>query len=257
MAMSEGLRFRPGHPTVKLAQRSFESFQKAAAVWKALGNATLITLPVSKELISQTTPGFHGHTEVIARLYKREGVMCMYHPLLSVIPLTQHIPFKKVPRAISRLDVESLGDALLFFTRLLKPRRPFAMTGLNPHAGENGKIGDEESLLKEYIRRLRSRKIDMSGPYPADGLFIEANRRKYSLIAACSHDQALIPFKALFGAQGINITLNLPALRVSPDHGPAYEFAGKNGADSESVFNSLVFALDYGEKWIEQFCYPS
>lgn len=257
LTLQRGQEFTPGSPNKHAAKRSFESFVTAAALWKALPKASLITLPVSKELIMESTPRFDGHTGFISRLYGQSGVMCMYHPELSVIPLTQHIPIKAVPTALKKVDMEALKRALLFFQSLMKPKKPFAFTGLNPHAGENGKIGDEEEVIKKYIAQLQKAGINIEGPFPADGVFIAKNRKRYSLIVATYHDQALIPFKALFGAEGVNITLNLPALRVSPDHGPAYEFAGKSGADWESVYNSLLFALANGEKWINQYCSPS
>jgi 4-hydroxythreonine-4-phosphate dehydrogenase len=218
---------------------------------KFLNHASLVTLPVSKELICKSGKRFYGHTEELEKLFGKKTVMCMYHPDLSVIPLTHHIPLKSVPSKIKNIDWATIARSIRFFSLLTKFKKEIGMTGLNPHAGENGEIGDEEEFLKSAIKNMSETGLKINGPYPADGLFIEANRKKYSLVLAMYHDQALIPFKALYGTSGLNITLNLPFLRVSPDHGPAYDFAGKNSADIQSVYKSLVFAMDSGEKWIK------
>ena len=211
--------------------------------------------------------------------------MCMHHPELSVIPLTNHIPLSSVPHVLQKTKFHALKNAIVFFYTLFqKTEKPggltsnkslknkkIAFTGLNPHAGENGKIGNEEEYLRQLISDLKSeitnskskitkiqgiksshasnKMFSLEGPLPADGVFSASVRPNYSLIVTCYHDQALIPFKALYGASGINITLNLPLLRVSPDHGPAYDCAGKNNADMESVIQSLKFAFQYADKW--------
>ena len=238
---------------MKLAARSLDYFEKAMALVKSLSNASLVTLPVSKEWILKSKDTFFGHTEELEKFFQVKTSMCMYHPELSIVPMTNHIPLKKVPSAIEKYNSESLYQSLCFFRDLFRPARPFAMTGLNPHAGEGGRVGREEASLVKIVQIFRKKGINISGPASADGIFMPSNRKKYSLVVATYHDQALIPFKALFGTSGLNITLNLPVLRVSPDHGPAYEIAGKNGADIQSVIQSLTFAMRYGEKWIKQY----
>jgi len=180
-------------------------------------------------------------------------MMCMHNPELSIIPLTNHIPLRKVPDKIQHVDASALYRSVVFLKNLTGFSKKMAMTGINPHAGENGKIGDEEKYLKNLIQKFAERGIPIDGPLPADGIFMPSNRIKYSLIITAYHDQALIPFKALYGANGLNITLNLPVLRVSPDHGPAYEFAGKYEGDIQSVYKSLKFSMETGEQWIKQY----
>lgn len=235
--------------------RSYDYFLKAVSLVQNLKNASLITLPVSKENIIRSGHEFYGHTEELERLFEKKTIMCMYHPELSIIPLTNHIPLKNVPAALQKTDGDALGRAVMFLHKLTGFDKKIAMTGLNPHAGEHGKIGDEEGFLTRLIEGLQKFGLRIDGPVPADGLFMPANRRRYSLIIATYHDQALIPFKALYGTSGLNITLNLPVLRVSPAHGTAYEIAGKSEADIQSVYNSLIFAMQTGEKWIKQYSY--
>jgi len=253
--LEKGKSYKPGTPDPYLAGRSYEYFIKAVALVQYLQNASLITLPVSKEMIIQSGHDFYGHTEELERLFGKKTIMCMFHSELSIIPMTNHIPLKNVPEAIKKIDGVTLSKAVLFLKKLSMFDKKIAMTGLNPHAGEHGKVGNEEEFLVQLIEQMKKSGIEVDGPISADGLFMPNNRRKYSLIIAAYHDQALIPFKALFGTSGLNITLNLPILRVSPAHGTAYEYAGKSEADIQSVYNSLVFAMQTGEKWIKQYSY--
>lgn len=240
-----------GQSTSAMALRSYIYFQKAMKLWMDLPVASLITLPVSKEFISRSGVSFVGHTEILENTFGNKAVMCMYHPTLSVIPLTHHIPISQVANEILHIDFEQIMNALEFFAALLRIKKGVALTGLNPHAGENGKIGNEESFLSQKLRNLKNRQINIVGPLSADGLFAPESRKHYSVILSTYHDQGLAPFKALFGTKGINITLNLPKLRVSPDHGPAYDKAITNGGDVTSVLNSLRFAIRWGKKWTQ------
>lgn len=247
---SEKKEYRPGYSSAGIALRSYQNFNLAAKLTAACREpAGLITLPVSKEMIMKAGVNFIGHTEVLAETFNRSVTMCMYHPQLSVVTLTTHLPLKRVPAAVSETDFENLGASLGFFQNLFKPRKPFAMTGLNPHAGENGKIGTEEAVLKNGLSLLQKNGIHISGPYAADTIFTREIRKKYSLVVACYHDQALIPFKALFGMAGVNITLNLPVLRVSPDHGVAYDAAAEEQIDVKSVLQSLLFSFKWTTRW--------
>lgn len=238
-----------GQPTSAMALRSYIYFQKAMQLWLDMPVSSLITLPVSKELISRSGVSFVGHTEILENTFGSKAVMCMYHPTLSVIPLTHHIPISQVANEILHIDFEQVMNALDFFAALLRIKKGVALTGLNPHAGENGKIGNEEKFLAQKLRDLKDRNIKIVGPLSADGLFAPESRKNYSVILSTYHDQGLAPFKALFGTKGINITLNLPKLRVSPDHGPAYDKALAETGDVTSVLNSLRFAIRWGKKW--------
>ena len=245
-----------GEPNKKVARRSYLYIQKAIQFCKSVPNSSLLTLPVSKEWIIRSGINFSGHTEELKDAFQCQPWMCMYHPEMSVIPLTNHIPLKTVSSKILKLNFSSLRLALSFFQRFFKPKKPMALLGLNPHAGEGGKIGKEESFLKKQLAYIREGHLPVEGIFPADAFFTPRMRKDYSLAIACYHDQALIPFKALYSTSGINITLNLPQLRASPDHGPAYSLAGSKNADINSVLTSLVFCMERGGSWIKHFSYP-
>ena len=251
--LEKGNTYQSGIPKAHLASRSYHYFTRAVELVQFFENASLVTLPVSKDYILRSGYEFFGHTEELERLFNKNTIMCMYHPELSIIPLTNHIALKNVPAAVKKTNAEILGQAVNFLKSLTGFDKKIALTGLNPHAGEHGKIGDEEEFLGSLIKEMKKSGLRVDGPVAADGLFMPANRAKYSLIIACYHDQALIPFKALYGTSGLNITLNLPVLRVSPAHGTGYEIAGKNEADMQSVYNSLEFSIRTGEKWIKQY----
>lgn len=249
--LQQSKSYELGKPNAALALRSYLYFQKAMQLWLSLPVASLITLPVSKELIIRSGVDFSGHTEILQDTTGNKAVMCMYHPTLSVIPLTQHIPLSQVPTEILHVDFFALTNALQFFSALLGIKKSIAIAGLNPHAGENGKIGNEEKFLSKKIEKLKKKNFTVQGPLPADGLFSPSVRKDFSLIITNYHDQGLIPFKALFGTKGLNITLNLPRLRVSPDHGTAYDRAAQQSADETGVLNSLRFAMKWGKKWMQ------
>ncbi len=247
--LADSANYEPGKPSSTLALRSYQAFQKALLLFTETENSSFVTLPVSKEYIMKAGVEFVGHTELLAASFGNKVFMCMYAPALSVLPLTNHIPLSKVSDRIRDVDYPALRQSLLFYQKLFSPKKGFAMSGLNPHAGENGKIGTEEFFIREKIQELTSSGLLLEGPIPADALFTAAVRSRFSLAIVQYHDQGLIPFKALFGAKGLNITLGLPRLRVSPDHGPAYDIAGRGTADPQSVVQSLLFAEKWGKKW--------
>ena len=250
------LNAKPGEPDKKVARRSYLYIQKAIQLCKSLPDSSLLTLPVSKEWIIKSGINFSGHTEELRDAFQCQPWMCMYHPEMSVIPLTNHIPLKMVSSQISNLNFSSLKTALSFFQNFFKPKKPMALLGLNPHAGEGGKIGKEEFFLKKQLAYMREGHLPIEGIFSADAFFTPKVRKDYSLAIACYHDQGLIPFKALYGTSGINITLNLPQLRASPGHGPAYSLARSKNADINSVLKSLVFCMERGGSWIKHFSYP-
>ena len=234
---------------VESARVSYESFKKALQLTANFPGASLVTLPVSKENIIRSGVAFAGHTEMIGEIVKRKVTMCMYHPELSVFLLTNHIPLKMVPEAVKKVDFISFSNAIRQFQLVFGSRGKGAMLGLNPHAGENGKIGNEESFLKRKMKRMPE-SFMLQGPMPADSFFSKTNIKTYDWVIACYHDQGLIPFKSLFGFYGLNITLNSPFLRVSPDHGPAFSLLSeKKSVDKTGVLASIQFALKWGKRW--------
>ncbi|MCB1145735.1 MAG: 4-hydroxythreonine-4-phosphate dehydrogenase PdxA [Leptospiraceae bacterium] len=241
--------YEPGKPSAALALRSYAAFQKSIKLWQNLDDAALVTLPVSKEYIRKAGVQFAGHTEVLQAAYNTTTHMCMYHKTLSVMLLTNHVPLAKVTRVLPSVNADALASSISFFRALFAPQRPFVMAGVNPHAGENGTLGTEESILREIIATMETKGVNVSGPLPADGIFTKLSRKNYSLVLAVYHDQGLIPFKALYGYKGLNITLGLPKLRVSPDHGTGYGIAGKAEADDTGILESILFAAKWSKKW--------
>lgn len=227
-----------GKPSELSGKFAFQSLMTAIQLQKKIGG-NIITLPLSKEwVIRSGIENFQGHTEVFAHEYNVKTFMLMYSNTLKVIPMTTHIPLKDVPDKLKNFHVEE-------FVQTLKKLKEFknislGICGLNPHAGENGKMGNEEqTILIPMIKKIRSYGIKISEPIPADSIFIPEISKKYTMILACYHDQGLIPFKSLIGKKGINRTLGMDFIRVSPDHGTAFDIAGKNIASNESFLECL------------------
>ncbi|TGL87920.1 4-hydroxythreonine-4-phosphate dehydrogenase [Leptospira congkakensis] len=226
-----------GKPSKTSGQMAYDSLLAAMDLQKELG-ADLITLPLSKEWVQKAgIKGFRGHTETLAEYYKRPTFMMMSGEKLNVIPLTTHVPLKDVVKELKKFSWTELSKALTRSPFLKNPK--IAYLGLNPHAGEGGKIGDEElTILAGGIKVLRKAKFSVEGPLSADSAFLPG-ARAYDLYLAGYHDQGLIPFKLLEGKKGVNITLGLDFTRVSPDHGTAFDIAGKGKADPTGLISCL------------------
>lgn len=198
----------------------------------------LITLPLSKEWVRRAgISHFRGHTEALAEFYQTETFMMMTGPKWKVIPLTTHIPLKNVAKELSKFPWHSLSLALR--KSKFSKKANLGVLGLNPHAGEGGKIGKEEfTILSQGMEILKKDGWKVEGPIPADSAFLPGSK-KYEILLACYHDQGLIPFKLLEGKKGVNLTLGLDFLRVSPDHGTAFDIAGKGLASPEGLLSCL------------------
>jgi 4-hydroxythreonine-4-phosphate dehydrogenase len=199
----------------------------------------LVTAPISKRSLSLAGYRFTGHTELFAKYFGAPDCqMVMVHRNLRVIPLTRHIPVKRVASALT-MDgiVTGLGvvdKALREQFGIPKPR--IAVAGLNPHAGEGGVLGKEETeVIGPAIRRARRRGIDANGPFPADALFQNVQNGTFDAFVAMYHDQGLIPFKMVAKRRGVNVTIGLPIVRTSVDHGVAYDIAGTGRASVDSL----------------------
>jgi 4-hydroxythreonine-4-phosphate dehydrogenase len=247
--LQKGKAVEPGKGNALVALRSWHAFQKAMKLFQAHPNSALVTLPVSKELIMKGGVEFTGHTEQLAQGFGRKVFMCMYHPKFSVIPLTNHIPLATVPRKLYELPADELLQALRQFNAIFKPRGKIAWCGLNPHCGENGRVGNEEEFIRRTIDALTAKSMPIDGPISADAVFTKHVLKAYSLVIANYHDQGLIPFKALNGMAGVNTTLGLPRLRVSPDHGTAFSRTAAKQVDATGVLASLRFALKFQTAW--------
>lgn len=208
----------------------------------------LVTAPIHKTAMKMAGFTFPGHTEYLAHEFGvKDGLMMMITDSLRVAVMTSHIPLSQVPAAITKDNIRTKLDLLI---RTLQvdfgiARPTIAVLGLNPHAGENGSIGrEEEDIIRPAIIEAKKGGDLIMGPYAADGFFGTLQHKKFDAVLAMYHDQGLLPFKMLHFHDGVNFTAGLPFVRTSPDHGTAYEIAGKNEADPSSFRASLFQALD-------------
>lgn len=212
----------------------------------------LVTLPLAKEAVSLSRPGFTGHTELLARLDGKrsdEVAMVLGGTRMMVLPLTRHIPLAAVPSALS-IDLVVRQVTLVYeWLHRWKKRPPKVwMAGLNPHAGEGGTIGTEEiAILVPAIALLRQKRITVEGPFPADTFFAQGLAAGVDLFVGCYHDQVLAPFKMFAFHEGINVTVGLSIVRTSPDHGTAFDIAGKGLASEKSFTTAVQWALEMVE----------
>ncbi len=238
---------QPGRPTRAGGRAQYAFIEAALAAAHAGLLDGLCTAPVSKEQISRAGIPFMGHTEVLAGSFGREVLMLMDGPRLRVALATNHLPLTRVPGA---LTTEGLVAQLKLLARSLAPvlgRAPrLAVCGLNPHAGEGGLLGREEvEIVAPAIRRARRAGLDVKGPLPADGLFALAARAArgafaYDAVLALFHDQGLVAAKVLDFEETVNVTLGLPLPRTSPDHGTAYDLAGRGEASAIPMRTALL-----------------
>ncbi len=237
---------RPGRPTRAGGKAQLAYVQALVAAAKAGAVDALCTAPVSKEQILRTGARFYGHTELLAEAFGCEVLMLMDGPRVRVALATNHLPLRDVPGALS---IARLTAQLQLLSAALKPRlrRPprLAVTGLNPHAGEGGLLGDEEvRTIAPAVARARRRGVDCTGPLPADGLFAHPERMPFDAVLVMYHDQGLVVAKALDFEQTVNVTLGLPLPRTSPDHGVAYALAGTGQASATPMVTALLRAAE-------------
>ncbi len=238
----------PGHPTRTTAEAAFRHLEMAAHALKEGSIDAVVTGPVCKEALHSV--GFHypGQTEFFAdRLGCTDFAMCLSGDTLTVGLATIHVPLSDVPRLLRTEELVRIGKLLTNFCRRLGKQHPhIALAGLNPHAGENGAFGDEETrIIAPAVTRLRQEcpHARYSGPCVPDSVYREAAAGNYDAILAPYHDQGLIPLKMLDFDTAANITLGLPRLRISPDHGTAFDIAGKNIASHASTLRAFQLAV--------------
>jgi 4-hydroxythreonine-4-phosphate dehydrogenase len=240
-----------GRPAVADAAGTIASIEIGADLVRAGAAGALVTNPIAKQILKQAGFRHPGHTEFLGelalRLFGQEArpVMLLWSPELAVVPATIHVPLAKVPGLLSfDLLVETgriVAADLRDWFGIAAPRLTFS--GLNPHAGEGGHMGREEiEVIAPAIAELRRSGIDARGPYPADTLFHEGARASYDVAICMYHDQALIPIKTLAFETAVNVTLGLPFVRTSPDHGTAFDIAAAGNADASSLIAALRLA---------------
>ena len=241
---------RPGQPDASSAQAALSSIRMAVADVQAGRAGAVVTNPIAKSVLYNA--GFHhpGHTEFLAELAAVNGkapqpVMMLWSEMLAVVPVTIHLSLRE---AIATLSTELIAStariaAAAMTSRFGLPRPRLALSGLNPHAGEDGTLGTEDqTIVAPAIDMLRAEGFDVRGPLPADTMFHEAARKTYDCAICMYHDQALIPIKTLAFDDAVNVTLGLPFIRTSPDHGTAFDIAGTGRANPASLIAALHLA---------------
>lgn len=240
------VQVRLGQATQEAGKAAVDALRRAAEDLKAGSIDALVTAPFSKESVQSDDFRFTGHTEFMASEFDGEPMMIMCSERMKVGLVTIHIPVSEVSQAISKERIEAcldrLQQSLIEDFGVVKPR--IAVLSLNPHAGDGGLLGDEEQqVIKPAIEQAFSRGVLAFGPFAADGLFAGGAYAKYDAVLAMYHDQGLTPFKTL-SPDGVNFTAGLGVVRTSPDHGVAYDIAGKDRADSQSMRNAIYAAID-------------
>jgi 4-hydroxythreonine-4-phosphate dehydrogenase len=200
----------------------------------------IINGPVSKETFLNKK--FSGITEFIAykmRCYDKV-TMLIYSKKLAVTPIITHIPVKKISKKLNiKKIVNQIKEIAFFYNKFFKKKIKIAITGLNPHCFSHEKFSEEEKIIKPAVRKIKKLKINITGPLSVDTLFLSKNQKKFDVVVGMYHDQVLTPIKTIMGFKAINITLGLPFIRVSPDHGVAVDIIGKKVADPSSLIESI------------------
>jgi 4-hydroxythreonine-4-phosphate dehydrogenase len=240
-----GARFTPGELSADAGKAAYDTLCSAVKDAQSGVVAAVATAPVNKLAFARAGLPWKGHTDLLAHLTGSSRVAMMFwSEPLKVVLATIHIPLASVPGALTR----ELVDEIIELSSRELPRfgiaRPrLAVAGLNPHAGEDGLLGHEErKVLRPAIEAAQTRGVQIDGPFPGDTIFGRAVRGEFDAVIACYHDQGLIPVKLLAFGSAVNVTLGLPIIRTSVDHGTAFDIAGKNVADPSSMIAATLLA---------------
>jgi 4-hydroxythreonine-4-phosphate dehydrogenase len=250
VALKNRVEEAPGRPSAANAAATIESIERAVEAVRQGHVRAVVTNPIAKATLYQAGFKYPGHTEYLGALAEAWGapafpVMMIWSETLAVVPVTIHIPLAEAPKALTVDLIVKTGRIVDRDLRarfhLTRPR--LAVAGLNPHAGEGGAMGREEiTIIGPAIEALRAEGIDVVGPLPADTMFHLKARARYDVALTMYHDQGLIPAKTLAFDEGVNVTLGLPFVRTSPDHGTAFDIAGKGVANPASLIAALKLA---------------
>lgn len=245
---NEEVELNVGEVTSTGGSYAFKSLEAATQDLSEGKIDVLVTSPFSKDAIQKAGFQFPGHTEYLADMSGvKEALMILVSPSLKVALVTTHIPLKEVSSAITKegilSKIEKFEQSLKKDFGIVKPR--IAVFGLNPHAGENGKLGaEEQEIISPAIQQAKNKGVLAFGPFPADGFFGSDMKNQFDGVLAMYHDQGLTAFKALAFEDGVNFTADLPIVRTSPDHGTAFDIAGKNLANEQSMRSAMYLAVD-------------
>jgi len=237
--------FARGRVSAEAGRAAYDAVVSATADAMAGRLDAIATAPVNKEAFAAAGLPWRGHTELLAHLTGSARVaMMFYAESLRVVLATVHIALAEVPRALTRDVVEGTIDlASRELPRFGIDAPRLALAGLNPHAGEHGVIGrEDDEVLVPAVAALRARGVLVDGPFPADTVFVRAMRGEFDAVVACYHDQGLIPIKLVAFGRAVNVTLGLPIVRTSVDHGTAFDIAGKGIADPSSLIEAIKLA---------------
>jgi len=240
-----------GEATTTSGEHAFDSLKQATQALKDKKIDVLVTAPINKASIQEKVSGFIGHTEFLQGNFDGESLMIMISEAMKIAFVTGHVPLTEVKKAITPQNIlaktEKLNNSLIQDFGIRKPK--IAILGLNPHAGEEGMLGNEENdIISPAIKKMKENGIMAFGPYPADSFFTPKNLKSFDGILSMYHDQGLTAFKTLSFSEGINYTAGLNIVRTSPVHGTAYEIAGKGLADETSFREALFLACQIHKK---------
>ena len=246
--LPDNLQIEPGQTTADGAKAAILSLEKAVEEIKAGHLDAIVTAPFNKYLVNEETFKYAGHTEyLVSQFGAEDGLMFLCSDQMRVGVATGHIALSKVSQAlnpeliVSKLKI--MNDSLMKDFNIVKPK--LAVLGLNPHSGDKGLRGDEEmNVISPAIKMAQEQGILAYGPYPPDGFFGVNMQYKFDAVLSMYHDQGLIPFKSLAFDSGVNFTAGLPIVRTSPDHGTAFDLAGQNKANPQSMISSIYLAVD-------------
>ena len=239
--LKSSFKIKPGKISKKSGKYSYESFQKAINLAKAKKADAIVTLPIHKKAWEKAGINYKGHTDMLRDVFKKDAIMMLGCDKMFVALYTEHIPLKKVIPSIKEKKLINFFNDFYNSTKADK----VAVLGVNPHAGDNGVLGTEEEIIKKAVKKINKKlkKNIFTLPLVADTAFTPNVRKKYKYFIAMYHDQGLSPLKALYFDKSINVSLNLPVIRTSVDHGTAFDIAYKNIADTKSYINAIKYAL--------------
>ena len=250
----ENVEINFGKEDKEIGVYAIKSLEAAVSALKESKIDVLVTAPINKSNVQSESFKFPGHTDYLARELEGESLMLMISNELRVGLLTDHVAVKDVSNAITRELIEKkiniIHRSMIMDFGVLKPK--IAVLGINPHSGDHGVIGSEDDeILEPTITNLRNNGKRVFGPYAADSFFGSGNYKNFDVIIASYHDQGLVPFKTLSFGSGVNFTAGLNKIRTSPDHGTAYDLAGKNEASYESFKQAVFTAIEIHRKRAE------
>jgi len=237
--------FAPGVLSAAAGRAAFDAIVRAVDDARRGDVDAVATAPVNKEAFKLAGLPWAGHTDLLAHLTgSPRAAMMFYAEKLRVVLATVHVPLADVSRLLTKASLEStIALTARELPRFGFARPRIAVAGLNPHAGEHGLFGlEEEQTMVPAIAQSRADGIEVSGPFPADTIFLRASRGEFDVVIACYHDQGLIPVKLLAFGEAVNVTLGLPIVRTSVDHGTAFDIAGKGVASAESMVTAVLLA---------------